>query len=216
MFSYFKFFVFMLFPPAAFLLALLVFPFPAFITKRVVHLTDAVLFWRPHPTVPLSLFWCVLLLSFLTFAETMLSIREANAEYQESKHGGRSERALIKLLVEQRNGWISGEFYYLEGGAQTNDNVAFTCMYVGFAFILWFLLHRYRSFLKKYYALEDKLIEAQQKQRSEVHGPTPVQQKSEVKSPTPMPESESPQPPQPSAPAESPSAPKNEDDKKNE
>jgi len=73
--SYFKFFVSVLFPPAAVLLFLLMLPVPRQLQKHIVKMCDVLLFWRPHPHIPLSLFYCVLLLSFLTFAEMMLEVR---------------------------------------------------------------------------------------------------------------------------------------------
>jgi hypothetical protein len=137
MITYFKIFVYALFPPAAIMLAFLVLPLPKFISRRLVQATDALLFLRPHPHVPLSLFYCVLLLSFLTFAETMLDVRQVQEEYRMSKSaGGRSDKALIRLLAEERNAWISG-----------------------FAFSLWVLLHRFRSVLKSHHKLEVELRE---------------------------------------------------------
>jgi hypothetical protein len=65
--SYFKVFVFTLFPPALLLLGLLLIPFPPRVAKAVIRVCDSFLFLQPHPNIPLSLFWCVLTLSAATF-----------------------------------------------------------------------------------------------------------------------------------------------------
>ena len=132
MFTYFKFFVFLLFPPAAFLLLLLVLPLPILITKKIINVCDAILFCKPHPYIPISLFWCVLILSFFTFYETYVDMKMAYVEYHSAKLVGNFDRALVRLMAEERNAWISG-----------------------FAFVLWALLHRYRNLLKKYFDLID-------------------------------------------------------------
>jgi hypothetical protein len=152
MMTYFKVFVFLLFPPAALLLTLLVLPFPLPVTKLIIRWCDKLLFWRPHPHIPLSLFWCVLALSFLTFAETFSDMGQAWTEYHESKKAGRSDRTLIRLMAEERNAWISG-----------------------FAFVLWVLLHRFRNLLKQNHRLIDEKY-GKQKPLSEVQRPvsTPV------------------------------------------
>ena len=115
----------------ALLLLLLVAPFPRPVQRFVVSLCDSVLFWQPHPNVPLSFFWVVLLLSVLTFVAVAQDMMELHAAY----HSGapKSERVLIKLLAEERNAWISG-----------------CCA------ALWVGLHRYRSLLKKLHAAHEQ------------------------------------------------------------
>jgi hypothetical protein len=136
MITYFKVFVFLLFPPAAFLISLLIIPFPTRVTKQIIKLCDAVLFCQPHPYVPISLFWCVLILSFFTFTEMYLGLQSIREEYQSAKKAGNFDRSLAKLMAEERNVWISGS-----------------------AFGLWVILHRYRSLLKKYHnILEEQQI----------------------------------------------------------
>ncbi len=132
MITYFKIFVFLLFPPAAFLIGLLIIPFPTDVTKKIIKLCDAILFFQPHPYVPISLFWCVLILSFVTFAEMYSRLQTIRQEYYFAKRAGSSDRVLARLMAEERNVWISGS-----------------------AFGLWIILHRYRNLLKKYHKLQD-------------------------------------------------------------
>ena len=69
--------------------------------------------------------------------------RGSTEEYQQAKEvGGDRHRSHVKLLAEQRNAWISG-----------------------FAFVLWVILHRYRSLLKQNYRLQDKLAERVDQER---------------------------------------------------
>lgn len=145
--SYFKVFVYTLFPPAAFLLAMLLIPFPPKVAKAVISMCDSFLFLQPHPTVPLSLFWCVVTLSAVTFLLHMDNLTLLHAKYRGFGHEPGTpmedrDRALIKLLAEERNCWICG------------------CNLV-----LWVGVHRYRSLLKRYYRSEDQksaiLIEKQ-------------------------------------------------------
>jgi hypothetical protein len=96
---------------------------------------DAVLFCQPHPYpyLPISLFWCVLILSFVTFAEIYLGLHSIKEEYQSAKKAGNFDRSLARLMTEERNVWISGS-----------------------TLGLWIILHRYRSLLKKYQGIVDE------------------------------------------------------------
>ena len=134
MITYFKVFVFLLFPPAAFLLTLLVLPLPIFMTKKIINVCDLFLFCRPHPYIPISLFWCVMILSLITFFETYADMKQASIDYVSSRKAGNFDRSLVRLMAEERNAWISG-----------------------FATVLWVLLHRFRNLLKKYYNLMDSV-----------------------------------------------------------
>lgn len=100
--------------------------------KKIIKLCDTVLFCQPHPYIPISLFWCVLILSFVTFIEMYLDLQSVREEYQSAKRVGNFDRSLARLMAEERNAWISGS-----------------------ALGLWILLHRYRSLLKKYHRLLD-------------------------------------------------------------
>ena len=137
MITYFKIFVFFLFPPPAFLIGLLILPLPNSFIKKIIQLCDAVLFWNPHPYVPISLFWCVLILSLATFAEMYTGLQTVRSEYESAKRAGNYDRALVNLLAEERNAWISGS-----------------------ALGLWIILHRYRNLLKKYHRLVDNGVES--------------------------------------------------------
>ena len=129
--TYFKLFVWFVFPPPAVLLALLLLPLPGSVRKAVVGLTDAVLFMKPHPGLGLSLFWLALALSVATFASSMQALGERAETYNEAKHHGHGPDALVKLLAAERNAWISG------------------C-----AVALWVILHRHRSLIKRANTLE--------------------------------------------------------------
>jgi hypothetical protein len=133
MISYFKVFVYLLFPPAALLITLLIIPFPTLITRKIIALCDSILFCRPHPYIPIPLFWCVLLLSFLTFMEMYNDLKLVRVDYEMAKKGGNFDKQLIKLMVEERNLWISG-----------------------FAFVLWVLLYKLCYLLKAYYDLNEQ------------------------------------------------------------
>jgi hypothetical protein len=138
MISFFKVFVYALFPPAALLLMLLLLPFPQRVARAVIQLCDAFLFLQPHPQVPLSLFWIVFGISSLTFSVHMDELVRIQKEYrgfQQERFEDRN-RLQVKLLAEERNCWISG-----------------CCL------TLWLGVHRYRSLLKKYYKLEDERAE---------------------------------------------------------
>ena len=135
MISYFKIFVFVLFPPAAFLMILLILPFPDFITKQIIKLCDGFLFCQPHPYIPLSLFSCVLIISLVTFIEMQMELQQVNEQYIFAKRGGNFDKSLIKLMAEERNAWISGS-----------------------ALGLWILLHRYCTLLKKYHKIGETEI----------------------------------------------------------
>ena len=118
----------------ALLLALLVLPLPRSWQRAVVQLCDAVLFWQPHPHLPLSLFWVVLALSLLTFAAVAQDMWQLQLEYKKSK----TDRNLIQLLAEERNAWIAG-----------------CCA------VLWICVHRYRNLLKRYHRLLEEREDAE-------------------------------------------------------
>ncbi|KAH9260716.1 hypothetical protein BASA81_001183 [Batrachochytrium salamandrivorans] len=138
--SYFKVFVYTLFPPAFFLLALLLIPFPPKVAKVVIRLCDSFLFWQPHPAVPLSLFWCVVTVSAVTFLLHMDNLNKLHNDYRGGERHVNTgsvvedrSRVLIKLLAEERNCWICG------------------CN-----LMLWVGVHRYRNLLKAYYRSQDE------------------------------------------------------------
>lgn len=133
-------FVYTLFPPAFFLLTLLLVPFPPKVAKAVIRLCDSFLFWQPHPSVPLSLFWCVVTVSAVTFLLHMDNLNKLHNDYRGGERhvstGSVVEdrsRVLIKLLAEERNCWICG------------------CN-----LLLWIGVHRYRNLLKAYYRSQDE------------------------------------------------------------
>lgn len=127
MVSYFSLFVNFMFPIPAILLALLLFPLPSKVQESVVQLADSVLFFEPHPQVKISLFW-------LCFGVAAVTLYLAYQEYDERKDiylsvkrsGGQESPALVKLMASERNCWISLT-----------------------ATLLWLMLHRYRSLLKR-------------------------------------------------------------------
>ncbi len=143
MISYFKIFVYFLFPPAAALIALLLFPFPNMIKRQIVRLCDNVLYWRPHPYIPVSLIGCVLIVSALTFVQMHADLNQVYQDYTIAKKNGNSDRQLVKLMAEERNIWISGS-----------------------AFWLWVVLYSYINTLKKYFKLVDSLMKLEQKTKN--------------------------------------------------
>lgn len=155
MLSYFKVYVWFLFPPAAVLLFLLLVPLPHGARRGVVALSDAVLFSRPHPHLALSLFWLVFLLSLTTFVLVVDEMRQVSAQYREARGEVRTTELKIKLLAEERNAWISA-----------------CCM------TLWLVVHRFRNLLKKYYQTVDEnerlMAELTVVKASLNHGPAPA------------------------------------------
>lgn len=133
--SYFKLFVYGLFPIPVILLGLLIFPLPRSVHKVVLKLTDSVLFYHPHPNLKISLYWICLLISLFTMFTSYQSYDDKKFTYYNIKeHGGSSDTALMKLLGAERNVWI----------ATTGTG-------------LWFLLHRFRSMFKKLILAEDSM-----------------------------------------------------------
>ena len=65
--GFFLFFVYLLFPIPAIVLALLLIPFPVSIKQKIIRFADFILFVNVHPAVPgLSLFWLCFLVSMIT------------------------------------------------------------------------------------------------------------------------------------------------------
>lgn len=127
MVSYFSFFVNVMFPVPAVLLALLLFPLPAGVQQGVLRLADRVLFFEPHPYVKVSVFWISFVVSLVTLFYSYQEYDERKDIYTSAKRGGGDQaQALIKLMAAERNCWISLT-----------------------ATGLWLILHRYRSLLKR-------------------------------------------------------------------
>ena len=124
--SYFRIFVYALFPPAGVLLMLLMTPLPRSLQKSVVNLCDGVLFWQPHASVPLSLYTLVVGISALTLLVVLQDLFTLRDQYAASTD--KPERTLVRILAEERNAWISA-----------------SCI------ALWSIAHRYRSLMRKYH-----------------------------------------------------------------
>lgn len=124
--SYFRIFVYALFPPAGVLLLLLMTPLPRSLQKSVVNLCDGVLFWQPHARVPLSLFSLVVGISALTLLVVLQDLFTLREQYEASPD--KPERTLVRILAEERNAWISA-----------------SCI------ALWSIAHRFRSLMRKYH-----------------------------------------------------------------
>uniref|UniRef100_A0A7S2S677 BAP29/BAP31 transmembrane domain-containing protein n=1 Tax=Mucochytrium quahogii TaxID=96639 RepID=A0A7S2S677_9STRA len=134
-FTFFKAFVWVMFPPPAILAVLLLLPLPRGVTTAIVHLCDSILFMQPHPGIGLSLFWLCFGVSCFTFFASFNSILEKKEVYDSVKmSGGNTSPALIKLLAAERNAWISGT-----------------------ACCLWLFLHRFRHLMKRTMYLEEQV-----------------------------------------------------------
>eukprot|EP00515_Schizochytrium_aggregatum_P000579 CAMPEP_0202040404 /NCGR_PEP_ID=MMETSP0962-20130828/20552_1 /ASSEMBLY_ACC=CAM_ASM_000488 /TAXON_ID=4773 /ORGANISM="Schizochytrium aggregatum, Strain ATCC28209" /LENGTH=147 /DNA_ID=CAMNT_0048604677 /DNA_START=77 /DNA_END=520 /DNA_ORIENTATION=- len=129
--SYFKTFVWVMFPPPLLLLGLLLLPLPNALRNATLRFSDSVLFLKVHPSLKLSLFWFCLLLSTLTFLSCIQAVAEKREIYQSAKINGNACEQLVKLLGAERNAWISGT-----------------------ACALWVILHRFRSVFKAHRMLE--------------------------------------------------------------
>ena len=89
------------------------------------------LFTRPHPDVPLSMFMFVQMLSAVAFVDALNDVRKLKTQYDQAKYFSSGDTAHIKLLGAQRNTWISG---------------------TGCG--LWLILHRFRTLKKQLLDLE--------------------------------------------------------------
>mmetsp|Transcript_15737 Transcript_15737/g.17766 ORF Transcript_15737/g.17766 Transcript_15737/m.17766 type:complete len:148 (-) Transcript_15737:219-662(-) len=133
MMSYFKVFVQVIFPVPVILLGLLLLPLPISVHKGVISLTDSILFLRPHPHIHISLFWLCFGVSVVTLFSSYQAYNDNKEVYYSVKHsGGHQSPALTKLMAAERNVWISLA-----------------------ASVLWLLLHRYRSLMKRCFRAED-------------------------------------------------------------
>lgn len=133
MFSYFRVFVYAIFPLPAFTLLLLICPFPNYILKKIVNFVDTIMKVKPYPTINVSLLQLVLVISAATFFEMYFDLKNIENDHENAKKlGSNSDRLLIKMLREQRNIWIS------------------SC-----AFCSWLILYMLCDLFKKYFdALE--------------------------------------------------------------
>lgn len=123
------FFCWVMLPIPAVLIILLLLPSPAFVRNSIVNLCDSILFVKPHPQIPLSLFWVCQLACVIIFFGCVNTYLKSYEDYKSNKNFG--ERPKIKLLAAERNVWLSL-----------------------YATSMWFFLHRYRHLQKKYIALE--------------------------------------------------------------
>mmetsp|Transcript_14438 Transcript_14438/g.25697 ORF Transcript_14438/g.25697 Transcript_14438/m.25697 type:complete len:129 (+) Transcript_14438:507-893(+) len=117
------------------LLLLLLMPLPRKVQNVLVTVCDKMLFLRPHPYLNLSVFWLYLLISVGAFLFAVMSMHKAREHYVMVRGvAGDALEPRVKLLAAERNVWITGS-----------------------AWVLWVLLHRFRSLQRRYNQLLDQV-----------------------------------------------------------
>jgi hypothetical protein len=102
------------------------------VTRFILKACDGILFFRPHPQVPISLFWLVISAALATMLDNVREYR-ALTTLQAGKHA--NPKMAIRLLVKERNYWVAS-----------------------FVLLLFVCIHQFRHQLKEYQRLKQRFL----------------------------------------------------------